>query len=109
VAQHGLNERNRATHILLVVAQGHTDALTNGFQASEVNDRLDRRVSREHGIETVLIADIKLLKNDKVVGLSSDLLDARQADSATVAKVIDDDDFGEAAVALSLKQLDHGV
>ena len=60
-------------------------------------------------VEAVLIADIKLLKDDHLIDLSSDLLHAREADGAAVAEIVDDDDFSEATVALRLQDLDHSV
>ena len=107
--KHALDETNRATDIVLIVSHRLADTFTNCLEASKVNNRLDRTVSCEHIIQTVLIADIKLLKDDHLIDLSGNLLHACKADCAAIAKIVDDYDLGEAAVAICFQDLDHCV
>lgn len=66
-------------------------------------------MSREYVIEGSFITDIHLLENNHFIDFARDLLHALQTDCTTVAQIVYDDNFAEAAVSFCLQQFNYCV
>jgi hypothetical protein len=76
VLEHTFDQADWATHVVLVVFEGLSNALTNSFETSEVDHSGDLGMTGKTVIKFGLIADIYLLKGDQSIAVASDLLDS---------------------------------
>ena len=105
--QHTLDKRNTTANIVLVVHERLPHTFTHSLESCKVDHALERSVSRKYVIKSWLVTDVHLLKDDHIVALARDLLNALKAHLTAVVEVVDDHDLREATEAVSLDDLNH--
>lgn len=94
---HRLEEYHRTTDIVIMIEARLLTTLSNGFESSEVDHRIDGMITEDR-FEYSTITDISMIKS---WALSCDILDPIEYRDITILEVIDDDNLMSSVLELN--------